>query len=294
MKFLLNRRLFLLLPALLAVLLIPLTPEVAGAQEDWSDHYTGTVPDPTDLTQYPVRVSTTLAPYAPASPAENEAAVGPYTDGTFQLTYLGLDGSIHQVQYPVRINNLTQDITVIIAGQERPVSTLRDVFAILPTAAAAQPAALSINLTFPVELVVQGVALAAPPKYITDATPPRTVITLASGRPGAADLTNAQAKANINGSKAGLYKKLTKTADPTWSYDCHGWTFTNGARWINNDQVQKILDDNGYAQVAAGMVAVGDVVVYKKNGAIVHTGVVTKAPNGTPTEVESKWGGLGR
>jgi hypothetical protein len=80
----------------------------------------------------------------------------------------------------------------------------------------------------------------------------------------------------------------------TDAYDCHGFTFTCGAKWINDDQVNKILMDNGYTAKSAdaGGVKAGDIVVYHDgSGNVKHSGVVTKVDaNGNPTEIESKWG----
>jgi len=82
---------------------------------------------------------------------------------------------------------------------------------------------------------------------------------------------------------------------PTDSYDCHGWTFTGGSDWINDDQVQQILNDNGYQSVELGAVLVGDLVIYRHEGNITHSGVVTEVDeNGMPILIESKWGRLGR
>jgi hypothetical protein len=81
-------------------------------------------------------------------------------------------------------------------------------------------------------------------------------------------------------------------ADP--AYNCHGLTFKSSKLAIANDQVQKILDDQGWKPAANGKAAVGDIVIYKKDGAITHSGIVTKVDAaGSVTQVMSKWGPWG-
>ena len=94
----------------------------------------------------------------------------------------------------------------------------------------------------------------------------------------------------------GLLDKVEQVAPPSDRYDCHGWVFTGGEKWINNDQVQQIIDDNGYIIIPPGAVEVGDLVIYRDDeGNITHSGVVTAVDeNGQPTQIESKWGSLGR
>jgi hypothetical protein len=48
----------------------------------------------------------------------------------------------------------------------------------------------------------------------------------------------------------------------THSADCHGVTFAKGQVWISNDQVNKILEADGYIQTTTPKV--GDVGVYGK------------------------------
>ena len=97
----------------------------------------------------------------------------------------------------------------------------------------------------------------------------------------------------------GLTGMVTQTAPATLKYDCHGFTFTCGLKWINNDQVAKILADNGYKKKGPNdPVSVGDIAVYflfPLAEPITHSGVVTAVnAMGQPTEIESKWGCLPR
>ncbi|MBU0700928.1 PAAR domain-containing protein [bacterium] len=95
----------------------------------------------------------------------------------------------------------------------------------------------------------------------------------------------------------GLDGKVQQVAPASDEYDCHGFTFTDGEGWINNNQVQNILDDNGYEQVGHGQVQPvqsGDSVVYRDaNGEITHTGIVRGVDgSGNPNRIESKWGSM--
>lgn len=85
----------------------------------------------------------------------------------------------------------------------------------------------------------------------------------------------------------------TRTVEqpPSTTYDCHGKTFDGTASWINNDQVNQILEDNGYEANPDGGARLGDIVVYHHNGNVTHSGIVTGVDSdGNVTEVCSKWG----
>ena len=113
---------------------------------------------------------------------------------------------------------------------------------------------------------------------------------LSSGAPPTApDVSQATADTTLTG--YGLQNKVTQLAPPTNDYDCHGYTFLQGDRWINDDQVEAILHDNGYAVTATP--AVGDIVVYRTGGAITHSGVIVEVSGTAVTTVQSKWGRLG-
>lgn len=126
------------------------------------------------------------------------------------------------------------------------------------------------------------------PTYVTNRG--ATVETLSSGAPPMApDITEAQADAQLT--SLGLLSKVTKLRPPSNSYDCHGYTFLGGDRWINDDQVDAILADNGYAVTTTP--SVGDIVVYRNGGAVTHSGIIVGVSGTTVTMVESKWGRLG-
>ncbi|MBA4188571.1 MAG: hypothetical protein C0467_11275 [Planctomycetaceae bacterium] len=73
--------------------------------------------------------------------------------------------------------------------------------------------------------------------------------------------------------------------------NCHGWVFADGKFRLSPDDVQLILDDNGYRAVFKPRP--GDVIVYRTNGTITHSGVVRYVTEGQPVLVEGKWGALG-
>jgi hypothetical protein len=126
------------------------------------------------------------------------------------------------------------------------------------------------------------------PRYITNIGTNVTV--LESGRPPSVpDLTVAQANAILNG--WGLLSKVVQIGSPTNRYDCHGYTFLGGDGWINDDQVDTILTQNGYSVTSTPRV--GDIVVYRLGGSITHTGIIAAVSGTTVTQVRSKWGRLG-
>jgi hypothetical protein len=78
-------------------------------------------------------------------------------------------------------------------------------------------------------------------------------------------------------------------APPDPQANCHGWVFTGGRFLIKGDDVQQILDDNGYLRIADP--ESGDLVVYRDTeGWITHTGIVRGILDDATIIVESKWG----
>jgi hypothetical protein len=112
---------------------------------------------------------------------------------------------------------------------------------------------------------------------------------------GVSDYTPAKA-AQVQAQTATAYNVTAdNTLPPTIGLDCHGYSLKNDQVGIFGDNVPTILTDQGYKLIGAGgMAAVGDIVVYKKNGSITHTGVVNAVNGaGTVTQVKSRWGSLG-
>lgn len=78
-------------------------------------------------------------------------------------------------------------------------------------------------------------------------------------------------------------------APPDPQANCHGWVFTSGRFLVKGDNVQQILDDNGYGRVSEP--EAGDVIVYRDTeGYINHTGIVRGILDDSTIIVESKWG----
>lgn len=71
--------------------------------------------------------------------------------------------------------------------------------------------------------------------------------------------------------------------------NCHGWVFAGGQHLIVGNDVQRILDDNGYQCCSSPQS--GDLIVYRNAiGEIIHTGVVIERLIPISPLVESKWG----
>jgi len=73
--------------------------------------------------------------------------------------------------------------------------------------------------------------------------------------------------------------------------NCHGWVFTGGQYWLEPGAVALILQENGYVDVTAPRP--GDLVIYRANESITHTGVVRYVADEAPVLVEGKWGPMG-
>lgn len=73
--------------------------------------------------------------------------------------------------------------------------------------------------------------------------------------------------------------------------NCHGWMFAGGRYWVPSSAVEMILRENGYSSTAAP--ETGDLIVYRRDGAVVHSGVVRYIADGMPVMVESKWAWMG-
>ena len=77
-----------------------------------------------------------------------------------------------------------------------------------------------------------------------------------------------------NGTKINAMRKVDRTTDNGYNTNCHGQTFTNGELWINNNEAQKILDNDGYGQLVTP--EEGAVAIFRdSNGDIVHSAIVT-------------------
>ena len=59
--------------------------------------------------------------------------------------------------------------------------------------------------------------------------------------------------------------------------NCFGLAFADGKYWIESNQIQKILDDDGYTEIGIEDAQVGDVVIYNDdNGNKVHAATISE------------------
>ncbi len=73
--------------------------------------------------------------------------------------------------------------------------------------------------------------------------------------------------------------------------NCHGWVFTGGRYWLSPEDVEQVLNENGYQAVSDPRA--GDVVIYRQGNVISHTAVVHSNLQAGSTLVEGKWGWMG-
>ncbi len=77
------------------------------------------------------------------------------------------------------------------------------------------------------------------------------------------------------GNQIQCYYKNDRNNKTQYNYDCHGLTFTNGTFWINNDQVDIILNDDGYIKTDSP--EKGDVLIQRNSkGEVIHSATVVK------------------
>lgn len=86
-------------------------------------------------------------------------------------------------------------------------------------------------------------------------------------------------------------ERVIRLAPSSDTCNCHGWVFTGGRYWVSPDDVQLILNDNGYRPVSEPRP--GDLAIYRAGDSITHTAVVRAASDGKPVLVEGKWGSMG-
>jgi hypothetical protein len=81
-----------------------------------------------------------------------------------------------------------------------------------------------------------------------------------------------------NDQKTWIEAYLNLGKDKRFTTNCHGQTFTDGEFWIDNSQVEDLLGGEGYK--ATKTPEVGDVVVYRKDGNVVHSMKITDTAGG--------------
>lgn len=244
------------------------------------------IPSFDDLSAYPLVITEFPAPYSSEDFFDNHSTVGAETHGTLTLRYTDSQGS-HEIVEQIVIDNITGDVTH--GGQL--VSTLADVFSLSPLVAVQYDPLLAAEFDQPVTVTTQPAKSQPAEKgYKTDKG--NTVPTSKSSPEP--PITQQEAEQAI--AHEGLTNKVEQTGPVSNDSNCHGHTFTNDERWINDPKaVDKILDDNNYKPTLNNKGKPGDVVVYRdESGTITHTGVVTQTESdGTITKVESKFGQAG-
>lgn len=91
-----------------------------------------------------------------------------------------------------------------------------------------------------------------------------------------------------------------RLAPPTGRYNCHGLVFASRRARIppveTDVDIDEVLDRDGYRRVRDGGAQVGDVVAYRLEDEIEHTGFVSRVErvgSAAVVFVWSAWGGLG-
>lgn len=87
------------------------------------------------------------------------------------------------------------------------------------------------------------------------------------------------------------YPRVKIRNAPNPLYNCHGFTFASSRTGIDSEFIDDILKDDDYKQIIQKDILPGDIIIYKKNGAIIHTGIVISEPDKIGLfYVISKWG----
>ena len=233
--------------------------------------------DPSNLSSKSIDVSNVHEPEVNQDPYKWRITIGSI-DGSMTLTVPGYP----TVTAGMKVDILTGDL---VSSAGSPINNLGDVFDdIYPSGITAT---LQVSFDAPIALAIQGVAFGGPCLYCTDSG--KEVPRRDDQFPNLPDVTPAQAATWL-----ARHPGLVQTGPATDSMNCHGWVFGwGGGGVIYGKSVQCILDDNGYMPNPAPKV--GDVVIYRKNGKITHSGKVTQVnAQGQVTEVEGKWGGMPR
>jgi hypothetical protein len=77
---------------------------------------------------------------------------------------------------------------------------------------------------------------------------------------------------------------------PCRTFNCHGLTFASRRTWIDaSSEIQKILDDDDYVEVAKAKVKAGDIAIFRTGGQIDHSGIVVEITPIKGPRILSKW-----
>jgi hypothetical protein len=113
----------------------------------------------------------------------------------------------------------------------------------------------------------------------------RPLHVLACTRPGAPGVPGSAVQYHL------FRAELLCLSPPNGECNCHGWIFLGGHYWLEDRDVEVVLQDNGYQAIAEPHA--GDLTLYRDAaGGIQHSGVVV-AVTDSGVLVESKWGDQG-
>jgi len=108
-------------------------------------------------------------------------------------------------------------------------------------------------------------------------------------RPGERDFLPAE-RTQIAALVAAQHPAAIPVAEATIVYNAHGQLFDASNSWINNDQVQQILDDDYFSPP---LPSYGDLAVYRQDGVIRHAGMIVGMGFDAVSQVWGKWGSTG-
>ena len=79
-----------------------------------------------------------------------------------------------------------------------------------------------------------------------------------------------------NGKSVPIKATYNMSGDSRFDENCHGMTFTNEKGWwIDDSQVQQILDNDGYTELPEGEHPLpGDIAIFRENGHIRHSATI--------------------
>lgn len=84
-----------------------------------------------------------------------------------------------------------------------------------------------------------------------------------------------------------LDDQVIRRGHATEQSNCHGWVFTRGRYFLSPEDVELILAENGYREVADPRP--GDLAIYRTSYGIAHTAIVRYVSEGQPVMIEGKW-----
>jgi hypothetical protein len=82
-----------------------------------------------------------------------------------------------------------------------------------------------------------------------------------------------------------------RNVGPCRTFNCHGLTFASRRTWLHGTyEIQMILDDDDYILISVELATAGDIIIYRKNSVIEHSGIVVQSFDFGDKLVLSKWG----